>query len=167
MPLLDSDRNDIMQLAGHYAQAIDAATSPATLDDTARSLIEEWADCFTADGAYESELQGRFSGRSALVRFAEVSRTLTHTQGTRYRHWTSHWVVDGDGDDATATSYVMLMEAKSGTIVALGVYHDRLKRTPAGWKFAERVVSLDSDLDPQFAETLRAEFARASAAQSQ
>ena len=44
MPLMVNDRSEILQLAGCYAHAID------------NNDAEGWADCFTADGAFESEV---------------------------------------------------------------------------------------------------------------
>jgi polyisoprenoid-binding protein YceI/ketosteroid isomerase-like protein len=49
-----------------------------------------------------------------------------------------------DGDTAVGRSYVAeLGHSRDGTSHSnYGVYHDRYQRTPAGWKFAERVYEL-------------------------
>ena len=50
-------------------------------------------------------------------------------------------IVEIDGDTATAKSSVHELGqrgAGEGGLDSYGVYHDRLVRTPAGWRFAER-----------------------------
>ena len=61
MSLTANDRSEILQLAGRYAHAID------------NNDAEGWADCCTADGAFESEVQGRFAGRAELIRFSKTA----------------------------------------------------------------------------------------------
>ncbi|HEX6021002.1 MAG TPA: nuclear transport factor 2 family protein [Solirubrobacter sp.] len=45
-----------------------------------------------------------------------------------------------DGDTASGRTYMTeLMHGRPGSHFNYGVYHDRYRRTPDGWKFAERV----------------------------
>ena len=68
MPVSEKDYAEILHLAGRYAFAID------------HNKPEEWADCFTSDGSFESNIQGRFTGREDRVRFA-IQRTLSGELG--------------------------------------------------------------------------------------
>lgn len=156
MGLSADDRSEIMQLAGRYAHAIDMSTSPLVPDDKADDAAGRWAECFTVDGAFQSDLQGRFAGREALLRFARVARGGTKAAGSIPRHWTNHWVIEGDGDRATATSYLMIVDAATGATVGSGLYRDRLERTRDGWRFAERIWDIETRFEPETAAMIRA-----------
>jgi ketosteroid isomerase-like protein len=58
------------------------------------------------------------------------------------RHVVANIRVEVDGDEARTTSQVLLFTA-AGQLPLVGSYADRLMRTPAGWRFAERRGSLD------------------------
>jgi ketosteroid isomerase-like protein len=62
------------------------------------------------------------------------------------RHIVSNIRVDIDGDEATASSQIMLF---TGPDLAplVGSYADRLARTEEGWRFVERRGSLDFPKD--------------------
>ena len=135
MPLTETDRGEILQLAGRYAQSLDTNDS------------DGWADCFTRDGAYESDLQGRFAGREELIRFAGICKELMERTGMQPRHWTNHWVINGDGETVRATSYVMVLDTAHGSaVVAAGVYRDQLRKMDGSWKFVERVFVMDGPM---------------------
>ena len=58
------------------------------------------------------------------------------------RHICANIRADVAGDSATAVSQMLLFTAKDATPL-VGSYQDRLERTSAGWRFAERRGSLD------------------------
>jgi uncharacterized protein (TIGR02246 family) len=58
------------------------------------------------------------------------------------RHIVSNICVDVDGDTARASSQIQLFTA-AGQPPLVGSYHDRLVKTPDGWRFTERRGSLD------------------------
>ena len=141
MPLTEIDRGEILQVAGRYAHAHDSFDA------------EGWADCFTEDGAFESDAQGRFEGRDALIGFLQTGKEFAAQRGTLGRHWTNHWVIDGNGDTATATCYGMVIDtANDGRVLAHGVYHDRLRKIGGSWKFAERSWTTDGPTDTELAK---------------
>ena len=141
MPLTETDRGEILQLGARYAHALDSHDA------------EGWADCFTTDGAFESGRQGRFEGQDALIGFSRRGKERASESGTVGRHWTNHWVIDGDGDTATATCYGMVLDtANDGRVLAHGVYHDRLRKIGGSWKFAERSWTTDGPSDTELAE---------------
>lgn len=131
------DYEEIRQLLARYNLAID-------LGD-----IEGWADCFTADGAFQcsglpegSPFGGRHEGRDALVAYA--TNHFANAKG-RGRHWNANLVIDGDGDSATMTCYLLAITVGKPPTVAgsTGIYRDRLTRTDQGWRFVERHVTVD------------------------
>jgi hypothetical protein len=127
MPLTVADRFEIHELAARYAHAIDFGDA------------EGWADCFTADGAFESTLQGRVEGRDALMAFCRSTPT-----GMKPRHWTNHWIMDGAANVATATCYGLLLDgAANGRPILTFRYRDRLRKVNGRWKFVERFADID------------------------
>lgn len=58
------------------------------------------------------------------------------------RHIVANIRVDVSGDTAQATSQILLFTAPN-TAPLVGTYRDRLTKTPAGWRFTERLGSLD------------------------
>lgn len=128
MPLTADDRVEIQMLGARYNHAIDFHDHGA------------WADTFTSDGCFISP-QGQWDGREALIEFS----TDSAARPPRRRHWTNNWVIDGDGDDATSTCYLNLVDVtNNGAILVTGLYQDRLRKVDGAWKFVERKVSLDS-----------------------
>ena len=54
-------------------------------------------------------------------------------------------VIDGDGDSATHTCYLNLVQSKeAGKTLAMGLYRDELKKIDGAWKFTRREVTIDS-----------------------
>lgn len=128
MPLTADDRVEIQMLGARYNHAIDFHDH------------ETWADTFVADGCFISP-QGRWDGREALIEFSHDSAARPPTR----RHWTNNWVIDGDGDDATSSCYLNLVDVTNhGAILVTGIYRDRLRKVDGAWKFVERNVSIDS-----------------------
>ena len=58
------------------------------------------------------------------------------------RHWTNNHVIEGDGDRATHSSYIMIVRMKETPIIeTTGIYHDSLKKVNGAWKFVRREVT--------------------------
>lgn len=140
MPLTVQDHEDIRQLLARYNHGID-------LGD-----LDMFVSTFTDDGVFEVlglspdlPLSGRREGHDELRRLGETHFGIF--QG-RARHWNSNLIIDGDGDDATMTCYLAAMATGPAGTAALrgtGIYHDRLRRTPDGWRFSERIVTMDPE----------------------
>ena len=139
MTLSPQDHEDIRQLLARYNFAIDEGDAAG------------WAACFTGSGTFEcrglpdgAPLGGRHEGRDALVAYAEVHQRINKG---RARHWNWNLLVDGDGDLAAMRCYMAVLRAgllPDAVVSATGIYADRLERTDGGWRFAERVVTVDS-----------------------
>lgn len=76
------------------------------------------------------------TGREAILAAFEARPPRTS------RHVVANIRVDVAGEEATATSQILLFTA-AGQPPLVGTYQDRLIRTPEGWRFAERRGSLD------------------------
>ena len=147
MSASEADYPEILQLAGRYAFAIDY------------NEPEAWADCFTSDGSFESNIQGRFTGRDDLVYFCETVSAYCESQGMKPRHWNNQWVIDVDGDRATSKCYAVIIDAgKNSSISSIGHYQDVLIKDKGQWLFKERVYHFDGEIDPSLSEAMRELF---------
>ena len=123
MALSTADRLEILDLAARYNHLMDGHDA------------EGWADCFTPDGVFNGGPRLQASGRAELVAFMErlIARDLPAV------HWTNNIVIEGSGDSARMTLYLLVIELRGGPRAAhFGVYHDTLVRTAEGWRFRER-----------------------------
>lgn len=122
MALSVEDRLDILELVARYNHAIDSGNGKA------------WAETFTEDGVFETS-RGKTEGHEALAKFVEGM--AANMPGAR--HWNNNHVIEGDGDQATHTCYLMLVrpgaEPMSGSR-----YEDNLVKVNGQWKFAQRSV---------------------------
>lgn len=127
MALDAADKVEILELAARYNHAIDFGDG------------EAWAGTFTEDGVFNGGPQP-VTGHVALAQF--VAGFGSQMAGAR--HWTNNHVVDGDGDEATHSCYLNLIQTKDGgSSVITGRYDDRLRKVDGQWRFAERNVTPD------------------------
>ena len=128
MRLSVGDRLEISELVGRYMLALDARDGEAL------------AAMFTLEGVLE--VQGELvRGRRALVDFVDRG-TATYTGGKR--HWTNNIVVDGDGDSATMSCYLMVIDTVDGSRISVsGRYDDDLAKVDGRWLFAHRRIHFD------------------------
>jgi 3-phenylpropionate/cinnamic acid dioxygenase small subunit len=124
-----ADRIEIDDLLTRYATALDAK-------DWAL-----WESCFTSDAFIDYTAAGGVKGGVAEVRqwLSEVMANFEMTQ-----HLVTNRAVVLDGDTASSRSSLlnpMGLRDQDGMIVFLdgGYYRDRLVRTAAGWRIAERI----------------------------
>lgn len=146
MPLTGDDRSEIIVLAGRYSQSLD-------LRDP-----DGWRSCFTDDAVMEMELQELWITGDALWGLASG---VTDDDDDRVsRHQPSNFVIDGDGDEATMSSYCTVVSGGSrdnpfvepARITFQGRYVDRLRRVDGAWKIAHRKIItdwIDSDINAQ------------------
>jgi uncharacterized protein (TIGR02246 family) len=127
MALTLEDRLDITELVARYDQAIDGRDAAA------------YADTFTEDGAFQITGQQEIKGRERLMRMIERLGPPSS------RHWVNNIVIDGDGDDATMTCYLMVLRDLRTT--NMGYYVNTLKRVDGNWKFVRRDYTPDPRSD--------------------
>ena len=117
------DQLAIMDLSARYCHATDSHNA------------EAWADTFTADGAIEAP-QGTSQGRDALIQFSQGVNTGMPT----VRHYVSNLVICGEGDSATMSSYLNLINTDGNATVFTAIYEDEIVRVDGEWKFARRKI---------------------------
>lgn len=139
MSLTAEDRAEIQNLAGRYSQALDDG-DPDT-----------WAEVWTADGVMEMVTQERrITGDS--LRALAAARDDSTPQG---RHMPSTFVIDGEGDEASMSSYVTVVRCDDpARIVFQGRYVDKIRRVGGSWKLAHRTILTDW-IEPATAEQVQ------------
>ncbi len=135
MPLTEADHREIVELVARYNWALDVTRNPAAV-----------ADCFTEDGVFVSGNGTGGRTRDGLREyFGGGGERLRPGGAPVLRHWTTNHLIDGDGNEATHSAYILLIAlGEAGArIDRTGVYRDRLRRVDGRWLFAERQVSID------------------------
>jgi hypothetical protein len=120
------DYFEIQQLYATYNIAIDNGDA------------EGWASKFTPDGTFNT-----FVGHDALVGFVKMWREKLN--GAARKHWNNNLQVTGNGKEATAFVYLMLVDVttKPISIIYTGTYSDTLVKTAEGWRFKKRTTKGD------------------------
>lgn len=122
-----NDLAEIHQLYSAYCHAAD------------RGQGERFGSCFTPDGRLVTN-SGEFVGRARIAEFGvAVPKILPGV-----RHVLSNIYVEGEGDQAAGSAYLISMSTATGPkMVISGQYDDRLARVDGRWLLAERIVSYD------------------------
>lgn len=122
-----SDEVQISSLMSRYARFVDARD------------IERVMACFTADAHLS------FNGGAAVADGEEAMRAFWGklfggpVLGEASTHIMANYVIDIDGDRATAASQGVAYIYTDGTVFARGItYDDLLVRTPEGWRLSSR-----------------------------
>jgi uncharacterized protein (TIGR02246 family) len=125
------DREEIRELYARYALTID------------NGAYEDWIDCFTEDGVFESSRLGIHSGREGLRGFTAIYRESLG--GAQVRHVITNVTFKLEGEYGTGTCYLVYYHCKDGRVqqAAVGHYQDTLRKSGGRWRFASRKVSLD------------------------
>lgn len=128
MSLSFEDRMEIETLYRLYNHRVDMTGDAAGM-----------AALFTEDCVYDHGLFGRYEGRSAIQAFMQSA--IDDQQGG-FQHWNDNLLIEGEGDNASATAYVMTIDARSvpPVIARCSIYRDVLRRTGEGWRFVSRRV---------------------------
>lgn len=127
MNLSTDDITQILQLYARYNTAIDTGDG------------EGFAGCFVPEGIFDSPM-GVNTGHEAIAGFARD----THKNLPDMRHLANNVVVDGEGDRATGSAFLIGYRTAGGfQVIVTGRYRDTLLRTPEGWRFVERVFRAD------------------------
>jgi len=104
--------------------------------------FEQWLDLFTEEAIFDLGARGRFAGRDALRKFLKIIPLTNGLPGMR--HCVTNSIVTVAGDQATAQSYVIVVQGAD--IVGISVaarYEDRLVKHGGAWRFTERKVHFD------------------------
>lgn len=123
------DREELRNLIGRYAIAIDTRDYPAV------------ADCFTQAGAFGRAGAPLTSGRDAVI---ALFRELHSTAGPSF-HSNHDSVITWSDDPDSATGIVVCHAETSdaeGMKIAAIRYHDRYARDGGQWRFVERQLEM-------------------------
>ncbi len=125
---------EIIALYARYNRAIDAGDA------------EDWAACFVRDGIFYHPARS-WSDVSELRQFVEERSAKFATNAIiDQRHWNDRFEISAEGDKARASCDLIVVGVSrddgSAQVVAKGSYSDRLARTPAGWRFLERKLTV-------------------------
>ncbi len=126
MAISVEDRLAILELAARYNHAFDYGDADA------------WVKTFTPDGVFADS--GGFSGQGTDELRAFAGKAA---QGdVAVRHWNSSHVIEGSGDTATHSCYLMIiMLEEAPAIFGIGRYDDELKRVNGEWRFLNRLLT--------------------------
>ena len=140
-------RLELQELQDRYVAAID------------EDRLEDWPRLFTEDGEYviipkENEDAGlpapvMWCENAAMMRDRVLSiRNANIYAQPHYRHFFSGLRCEAEGEDAAAmtSSYVVINTTYEGEsyVYQSGTYHDRVVRTPSGWRFRSKRVVYDT-----------------------
>jgi hypothetical protein len=127
MSLSTDDKIDILQLYSRYNTAIDTGDSAG------------FGACFVPDGVFDSGMSV-VEGQTAISEFA----TQTHSAMPGMRHNSFNIVLDGDGESATGSAFLIGYLVDGGyKVIVTGRYTDELTKASAGWRFNKRVFKAD------------------------
>ncbi len=99
-----------------------------------------YASFFAEDAVFTSGF-GDSTGRAEIAAAMEASRSFI----TDKRHVSANYVINGEGDEAVVTTYLIVFEREADlSFVGSAINVDTMRRTPDGWLIARH----DSTLDP-------------------
>ena len=122
--LSTEDRLQIAEIVARYCWAID------------QRRWDGFADLFTDDCRLDfGDVMGVFEGRAGIERFTTVMTGLDLFM----RHYGTNLIVEGDGREAVARSYVLAITGTGpARAQATGRYEDRLVKADGRWRIRER-----------------------------
>jgi hypothetical protein len=143
--------------------------------------IEEWGMLFTEDADYTTGRGAAWHGRAEIVEGGRQRRARgTHGPGSNNRHLSASVVVRSTGADTAEAEHYLAMyldlvpdgngdlpgglgeeggTEKFATLLGVGYYHDRFRRTSDGWKVAHRHLAQFSSTPQWRALTARLDAA--------
>lgn len=140
-------RLELQDLYTAYAACLDA------------DALERWPEFFTEDCRYRITSAENYEAGLPLGLIYATSKNMLRDRVSalreaniyepqRYRHLISGVTIEKDDDDAldVGASFIVVRTMQDGamSLFAVGRYIDRVVRGETGWKFARKIVVLDS-----------------------
>jgi hypothetical protein len=139
--LAPQDHLEILQLYGYYTRDVD----PGSKRDASWVYTPDAVFIYGGDGNPDR----RVTGEKELKAFYT---DLAKRQAFGTRHLNSNFLVWKTPEGAAATAVLTTVERKDPSTKAwinqFGVYHDKLVKTSAGWRFKERHLVFDGPNGP-------------------
>jgi len=126
MTSIAEDKLAIQELASVYANAMDSGD------------IEAWLRTWAESGVWEGAI-GKYEGKQKLA-------NLLPDLGPRVigkRHIMTNFVITVEGDQATQTCYLLIIDRNKTNLPGTAVYFDRLQKKNDTWLFTHRKVEID------------------------
>ncbi len=139
------DYDDIRQLYGKYAFAIDSANP------------EAFAGTLARDDGSVSFYQG--AGHDAMMTLINTNVAGEIRRGILRRHLNTNLLITPTKEGADAACYLLAINVgvSPPAIISASQYQDKLVKTPEGWRFKRRVVTTDGPPAGAFAVQAEAE----------
>ena len=103
---------------------------------------DDYANCFTPDGVFDARPVGLFEGHDALRAFSAGAGETGGDTGSR--HWMGNPVIEGDGDEASMTTMLMMVNTGAASTTGVtGVYRDKLVKVGGEWKIKHRHLTFE------------------------
>ena len=135
------DYMDIMQLYAYYTR------------DVVPGAVRDASWLYVPDGMIEYRIQTPgggtrvASGAKGAAELKAFYMRLLKTQSFGTRHLNSNHLVEWTPEGANSTVVMTQIDKKDvnkpPAVVQIAVYHDKLVKTPDGWKFKERLLTRD------------------------
>lgn len=139
MSSLAEDVQAIEKLKACYADAVDGGWTGVRAHDADAVLA-----LFVEDGEWDSGAFGGGKGHDGIRAFMETGDAI---MPFAFHHITSPRI-DVDGDRATGRWHAILaVTVEDGAKLHVGVYEDRFRRTPGGWRFERLSFTLAATTD--------------------
>ncbi|HEY9683586.1 MAG TPA: nuclear transport factor 2 family protein [Drouetiella sp.] len=123
---MSDDKVAIQELTAKYANAMD--------DGDVQGWLKTWHEC----GVWEGGI-GKYEGKERLT-------SLLPDLGARVigkRHIMTNFVISINGDQATQTCYLLIIDRNKTVLPGTAVYKDKLKKVDNEWLFVHRHVEID------------------------
>lgn len=136
MSLGGEDKLEILDLISRYA------------DIVTRGDVEGWVSLFTPDGVWERKRGASGTSYDQTVRVegsvALREMFVSHQFASPTQYLTANALVDGERGVAQGSCVIFVIEIREGspTLVVVGNCEDKFEKTPDGWRFAYRGISL-------------------------
>ncbi len=119
---------------------------------------EGFANLFTADGAMDRRRGGtpvagaRVVGHEAILEYARTSHQGRLADRQTRHHFSALVFLELTVDSAVTENMALITHQTAGDsaafISASGIYRNNWRKTPQGWKFAERILFTDRFVGP-------------------
>lgn len=104
-------------------------------DASSRGDCQGWLDCWTEDGLWVN-FSGTFRGHAELeAKWPEIWQSI---KAMGFFNQMGEIIVDGDSAKCRSWVREIVRTPDDSLFKVVGRYEDQLKRTEAGWRFAER-----------------------------
>jgi SnoaL-like domain len=130
---ITDDKFEITALAGRFETAFD------------RGDVSAHLATWVAEPELESSM-GVYSGAPAYREWLEGFMAQTRAAGGT-RHLITNADVTVDGDSATASFYLTVINQTTGKIMGTATFDDELIRHQNGWLFKKRRLAVDANLN--------------------